>query len=155
MKPSAAKTKEYNKRYYAKHRERLLTQQKEYFQANKVLFSARHKAAKAKYRLKAKDKIAAWNREYYLENKEAYYKRHISYRYGLAPDEYVTLVLASKGKCGICNRDFDERLVSCVDHDHTTGKIRGLLCKPCNVHLGWMEKQEENARNYLERTNQT
>ena len=43
--------------------------------------------------------------------------------------------LYSIGKCFICGLDKDRRNL-CVDHCHTTGKVRGLLCDNCNVGLG-------------------
>lgn len=39
-----------------------------------------------------------------------------------------------KGLCGICKKGIDES--SHVDHCHSTGKVRGLLCRPCNSGLG-------------------
>ncbi len=44
---------------------------------------------------------------------------------------------AQDGKCGICGKA-PARLV--VDHCYKSGKIRGLLCLPCNAALGWVEK---------------
>ena len=155
MKPSAAKTKEYNKRYYAKHKDRLLAQSREWYKNNRYIFADKLKANKAKYRAKSKDKAAAYNKEYYLGNKDSYFLRSIRYHYGITPEEYAELVISAKGLCNICNREFNEILVPCIDHCHKTGKIRGLLCRPCNVHLGWMEKNGEHARNYLERNSET
>ena len=39
----------------------------------------------------------------------------------------------------------------CIDHDHTTGKFRGLLCQICNRQLGWYENNKENIQKYLDK----
>jgi hypothetical protein len=50
------------------------------------------------------------------------------------------MLLDQNGKCAICDRDathFKRKLS--VDHDHRTGKIRGLLCMRCNIKIGHFE----------------
>lgn len=56
-------------------------------------------------------------------------------KYGLAPEQYDALVLASQGRCALCDRPADLN----VDHCHATGVVRGLLCQPCNLHLAFVE----------------
>ena len=58
---------------------------------------------------------------------------HLRYRYNLTIQEYDEMKAAQDGKCACCKKE-DSRLV--IDHDHTTGKIRGLLCDACNLSLG-------------------
>ncbi|MCC9307713.1 endonuclease VII domain-containing protein [Kitasatospora sp. RB6PN24] len=52
------------------------------------------------------------------------------------------------GQCAVasCVRE-----AKCVDHDHVTGKVRGLLCQGCNVAIGFLESPEwmEGAHGYL------
>ena len=62
--------------------------------------------------------------------------------YGLTPRQYDALVLAAQGRCDLCGRlDDNTRAFSLViDHHHPTGGIRGLLCEPCNVTLGYVER---------------
>lgn len=62
-------------------------------------------------------------------------------RYGIEPDEYIWLWHEQNGKCAICKEPetslYRGNVRSlAVDHDHTTGKIRSLLCNSCNNGLG-------------------
>jgi prolyl oligopeptidase PreP (S9A serine peptidase family) len=64
-------------------------------------------------------------------------KQHIMYTYGITLEEYNQLFLEQKGKCAICGRHQSElKRTMSIDHDHETGKIRGLLCQKCNVGIG-------------------
>jgi Autographiviridae endonuclease VII len=54
-------------------------------------------------------------------------------RYGITSQEYAVWFVMQDGSCGSCGKS-GERLV--VDHDHETGKIRGLLCQACNKGIG-------------------
>jgi len=55
-----------------------------------------------------------------------------AYNYGLSAPDYEAMVKEQGGCCALCGK----RKKLCVDHNHITGKVRGLLCKPCNVMLG-------------------
>ena len=44
------------------------------------------------------------------------------------------------GKCAICGTRLEIGRNTHVDHNHLTGKLRGVLCNKCNLHLGWLEK---------------
>lgn len=65
--------------------------------------------------------------------------------YGIGADEFLDLFLAQKHVCAICQCVLvlfttaeDERAF--VDHCHITGKVRGILCRTCNVAVGFLEK---------------
>ena len=61
----------------------------------------------------------------------------IKKRYGITPEKYDAMYAAQEGRCQICQKhqtEFTKRLA--VDHCHTTGKVRGLLCSNCNTALG-------------------
>ena len=53
-------------------------------------------------------------------------------RYGLSLVEYEKLFLQQRGVCAICR----QRMARAVDHDHATGRVRGLLCFACNKGIG-------------------
>ena len=65
--------------------------------------------------------------------------------YGMVPAEYEAMLVKQRGRCAICRRP--ERVDICgvikalsVDHSHTTGAVRALLCGTCNTTLGMNEK---------------
>lgn len=85
---------------------------------------------------------------------------HLRRKYGISLLEYQQLLAAQGAKCAICERAEQSvrqgrsfRLA--VDHCHTTGKIRGLLCANCNRGVGLLGDDPEacdRAAEYLRRT---
>ena len=81
-------------------------------------------------------------------------------KYGISADEYDQLLAEQGGVCKICGADNPQIKVPgkrtknlYVDHDHKSGKIRGLLCQPCNTVLGRMNDDPillRRAAKYLE-----
>ena len=55
--------------------------------------------------------------------------------YGISEDEFDQMMINQGGKCYICKGD-NGSIALCIDHDHLTGKVRGLLCNKCNRGLG-------------------
>ena len=74
---------------------------------------------------------------------------------GLSVEQYDRFFTQQRGRCAICRRSqklFSTRL--CVDHCHRTGRVRGLLCRPCNSALGLFQDKERillRAATYLKR----
>lgn len=62
---------------------------------------------------------------------------HRKYKYNLSAQAFKALYCAQNGICGICKSHLEFRSKkTCVDHDHATGMIRGVLCANCNWALG-------------------
>ena len=129
------------------------------------------------WRRKNPDKIRAINRRKYLENSEKYKKasaaryhalsseekrrygsdNHLKKTYGINLEQFKELVSKQNGLCLICSRALRLGLngwtsrFATVDHDHKTGKIRGVLCHRCNTGLAFVERPEwpEKAKYYL------
>ena len=59
-------------------------------------------------------------------------------RYGIQPTDYHRLVSEQGGVCAICRKKQKKDL--CIDHDHSTGRVRGLLCNNCNWALGHLQE---------------
>lgn len=78
--------------------------------------------------------------------------RKLQARYGISAEKYEAMKAAQHGACAICRRQEDGALH--VDHDHTTGSVRQLLCLQCNVVLGASRDSPDILRAalaYLER----
>lgn len=64
----------------------------------------------------------------------------LTFLYGITREQYDELLTAQNGRCALCGRRYGEmrgqRVRLDVDHDHVTGKVRGLLCNRCNTRLG-------------------
>ena len=71
---------------------------------------------------------------------ETYRKQHLQRTYGITPEEYDAMLVEQNNECACCgtNKPGNTRRNKyfVVDHDHTTGKVRGLLCHQCNTALG-------------------
>jgi hypothetical protein len=92
---------------------------------NKFVKTESFKTSAAKYRKSAKGKIPSvkWR----LKNK-----------YGITLQQYQEMIERQNYKCLSCDIDLKQLQTKdvCVDHDHLTGKVRGILCQACNNSLG-------------------
>ena len=78
----------------------------------------------------------------------------IAIRYNISKLQYEDFIKKQNNRCAICNRTPGDKGCSllCVDHDHNTSKVRGLLCMNCNSILGILEMRPEffeKAKIYL------
>lgn len=70
-------------------------------------------------------------------NASAQRKSNLKTKYGLTEKEYEQLLTNCSGRCEACGKNFEtEGLWPCVDHDHATGRVRGVLCVNCNTGIG-------------------
>lgn len=99
---------------------------------------------------------ACYMKDYGEKNPDTRYRlRGLS---GFTERDYKRLFQQQKGCCLICSQKETSKSKGkvtrlAVDHDHTTGKIRGLLCRRCNRAIGLFEDSPEllfNALHYLE-----
>lgn len=75
-------------------------------------------------------------------------------RYGMTVDQFRSMTEQQGGVCAICRRRAKTPRLH-VDHCHTTGAVRGLLCEKCNVALGLFDDDPERMREaatYLEKS---
>ena len=80
-------------------------------------------------------------------------KSNLKLKYGITIEEYDNVYSKQNGKCAICGASETEfKIRFAVDHDHKTNLVRGLLCKKCNLILGYANDNAtilQNAINYL------
>ena len=60
--------------------------------------------------------------------------------------QFANMLEEQKYSCWICKKRFESTKDTIVDHDHTTGKIRGLLCRTCNSGLGMFKDSIDNIK---------
>lgn len=95
----------------------------------------REKKNKLKRDYYHKNKILKWPpKEERPARKVAMWLSNMKRKYGLSKEDYNTLLLSQGGCCAICGAETDNNLF--VDHNHSSGKVRGLLCRACNTGLG-------------------
>jgi hypothetical protein len=76
---------------------------------------------------------------------------HLKQTYGLSIKDFDSMFANQNGRCGVCGKFMGRPF---VDHCHTSGKIRGLLCQCCNLALGYLHDRSDvaiKAANYLEK----
>lgn len=97
----------------------------------------------------------ARSKDYQRNNPERRIRRSVK-EYGLDLQEVLDYYNQHDGFCDICNcppEDRDSKGRLCIDHDHETGKFRGLICRKCNLALGNMDDNAawlRQAAEYLE-----
>jgi len=126
-----------------------------YKEANEALVKAKKAAAYRSAPERDKERARRWN----AENKQRVAERNraarLKNKYGITQKEYEELGEAQRWKCAICgSKDSGSKNSDnlSVDLCHDTGRIRGLLCHPCNAGIGYLKESEEimqNAINYL------
>ena len=94
-------------------------------------------------------------RLYHKNNRDKVTKQqliaHRRRQYGLTEEEYKTMILSQNNLCAICSNPSKHKALN-IDHNHKTGKVRGLLCHNCNLAIGLFKEDIDyltNAIKYL------
>lgn len=135
----------YGRVYYENNRDKIKARSARRYEENKDKILARNKAWYLANKEKYKATVKAWR----AKNPEKCRLMRIKAMYRIEPSEYMAMVKAQGGLCAVCRHRKLEgwgRRELCLDHDHKTGKVRGLLCNPCNVALGHLRDDLEIAR---------
>lgn len=138
------------RRRYLRNREHIKTKSLQYYNKNREACKNRI----IKYQKKNPDRVKVWNSRAKIKFNKAHDRRWswLKYRlkqYGLSLSDFIQMVIKQRGGCAICYRV--EKLY--VDHCHSTGRVRGLLCNSCNLGLGMFSDSPKialRASHYLE-----
>ncbi len=160
---------------------RRLARQKRHYEQNKERYAALNK----KWRENNKEAAAAYVKKWMqdnIEHRRVYHKKwrdanpdkvKVPYerkraqrlkKFGLTLAQFNQMYASQEGLCGICEEPFKyyalggptKKEAVCVDHNHATGKVRGLLCSSCNLGIGHLKESKQfllNAISYIEKHN--
>lgn len=117
---------------------------REHYQSNKQKYRENRKI----YYELHKDAIHSYKVNWQRSNPDKVKNSQLWHEYKIRLEEYNIILLSQNGVCKICKQTSSQTLA--VDHDHNTGKIRGLLCKSCNTGLGLFEDSIERLKNAIE-----
>lgn len=138
--------KEYSQKYYLEHKEHMI----------EIAKNSRDKRLKSNYK-RTREKSREYNNNYRKKHREQFLKQQrkdsLKSKFNLTLEEYDKILIEQHNCCAICKRHISEFKKSfCVDHNHITNKVRGLLCAKCNTGLGMFDDNIDilnNAIQYL------
>lgn len=133
------------KEYYEAHKEEIREKMKKRY----LLKREQYLEYARKYRKKYPDRIK--ERRLRAKAKERDYA--LRKNYGISLETYLKIRKQQNYHCALCPNDNQGKALS-VDHDHKTGKVRGLLCRNCNLGLGYFRDETTllfEAIKYLKR----
>lgn len=79
-------------------------------------------------------KATGYDRKRYWKDPAKERERHLVKKYGITAADYDQMFAAQQGKCAVCGKSQDRAFD--VDHCHSSGAVRGLLCTSCNRMIG-------------------
>lgn len=142
-------------KYRAKYPERIREQQARYNAADpdrrkaiKKRSIEKHKVAyqqkrKARYQENA-ETLRAQARDQYQKDRDRVLARIREKKYGLSAEQVHSMAELQGGLCKACGGGLTSTLA--VDHDHSTGHVRGLLCRNCNLAIGLLADSSARMR---------
>lgn len=132
------------KKHRIENREDLLLKEKMYRDENRERLRLRDRIYKNKIYKEKKEIILKRSKEWHKKNKDKRRTYRIKKIYGINIDQYNEMNEKQKNTCAICKKpesvfsNQGNKIKSLsVDHNHITGKVRGLLCSKCNCLIGY------------------
>ena len=99
--------------------------------------------------------MAARSAEEKINDARRSFAKHLRQTFGLTPEDWARMFNEQNRCCSGCGDRFESSTKVVVDHCHSTGRVRGLLCHPCNVSIGFARDSAVRLRalaDYLDRT---
>ena len=90
-------------------------------------------------------KSKAWRQANPEQSRASITNATLRLKYGITLSDYEFMLASQEGGCKVCGLAPTKHRLH-VDHCHATGKVRGLLCQPCNVSIGKMRESPELLR---------
>lgn len=82
-----------------------------------------------------------WRKANKAQHKLTQRKSYLKMMFNITPEDYTRMFTEQNGRCAICKtHQTDLKRILGVDHNHTTGKVRALLCGPCNGAIGLLKE---------------
>jgi len=124
--------------YVQENKERIATKRKLYYKKNKEIITEKQKQYRLENREFLSERQKQWSKN--NEEKRKYQKRKskLKIAYGITPEQVGEMIKSQNSRCAICGTENPGGTHNKwnIDHDHKTGKVRGILCHYCNVTLG-------------------
>jgi hypothetical protein len=157
--------KKYAREYYLANKEKVLAEQKMYREKNKDRIAQYEREWRKKNAEKIAKKKSDWyfnnkdvRKEYLDKNKERFkevrqiHNKKLKFKgYNITEEQYLEMFNNQNGCCVICGTPQNElKCALHIDHNHETGKIRGLLCMKCNRGIGYFNDNIEKMKNAID-----
>lgn len=155
------KKREKSKRYREKYREQIAARkgnlsdhEREQHRERCRRYRERHPdrpiAASTAWRDKNRNRINEEMRAKRKNDPERFVNNALKYQYGITLHQYNDMLSKQGGVCCICKKPRADGKRLAVDHNHTTGRVRGLLCDMCNRGLGYFSENTDRLRSAAE-----
>ncbi len=118
-------------------------------------YVCKHCRTKYRRQQEIQERTTAYNKKYALDNPELMrakdQKNSLKRFWNMTPEQFETLKTKQGGTCALCDKtESNPHKRLCIDHDHMTGKIRGLLCDNHNRAIGLFKDSIEDLEAAVE-----
>lgn len=108
------------------------------------------KSCGRKWHKEHKEYVITKNKKWFADNPEYAKFWAIKKKYNMTREEYLKLWKKQEGLCAGCKTTLTGGRQTCVDHNHKTKAIRGLLCADCNVSIGRLKENTMTLKRLVE-----
>ena len=106
------------------------------------------------YYIQNRKHLIVYKKQHYKANKQQWIERDLLKKYNITFQQFEQMKTYQDNRCAICGQIFASRQDTHVDHNHTNGHLRGLLCRKCNLGIGYLCDSEtilNQALNYIKK----